>query len=74
MNTSITLDVFGRLVLAVQSDQGWSVFYLSNDGKRRPANDIVVPASVTGSELETYLADLCHEWATDKNPKVRRKY
>ena len=66
------LEVFGRKVLAVRSDAGWQLFHLSPDGKRRPAADLMVPAFVTESEIARFLADLCHEWATDKYPAVRR--
>ena len=72
MNKSIKLDVFGKTVLAMRTSDGWSVFYLSDDGKRRPAHDIVVPDFVNESEIENFLADLCHEWATEKNKNVRR--
>ena len=73
MPKSIRLDVFGRQVLAVRSEDGWQLFYLSADGKRRPTVDIMVPAFVTESEIVSFMADLCHEWATEKHPEVRRK-
>jgi hypothetical protein len=69
---SIKFDVFGRRVLVVESEAGWSVFYLGPEGKRRPAHDILVPPFVSESELERYLADLCHESATERHPHVRR--
>jgi len=72
MKNSITLDVFGRRVRAAKSDQGWQMYYLGSDGKRRPADDIMVPAFVTESEIVNFMADLCHEWATEKYPDVRR--
>jgi hypothetical protein len=72
MCKSIKLDVFGKHVLSMRTDKGWSIFYLSDDGKRRPARDIFVPEFVSESEIVTYLADLCHEWATEKNHSVRR--
>ena len=72
MNKSIKLDVFGRHVMATRTNDGWSVFYIGDDGKRRPAHDIPVPEFVQESEIENFLADLCHEWATDKNNDVRR--
>lgn len=68
----IRLDVFGRHVLVERVGGGWSVSYLGSDGKKRPARDIIVPASVTEAELIEYLADLCHEWASDSHPKVTR--
>ena len=72
MHKSIKIDVFGRQVLAVRSEEGWQLFYLSGDGKRRPADDIMVPAFVTESEIVSFMADLCHEWATEKHPEVHR--
>jgi hypothetical protein len=69
---SLKFDVFGRRVLVVGSENGWSVFYLGTEGKRRPAWDIVVPDSVSEAEVEQYLADLCHEWATERHPDVKR--
>ncbi len=72
MVNRIKIDVFGRMVLATQSDKGWSIYYLSGGGKRRPANDIVIPSFVDESEIETYLADICHEWASEKYSEVRR--
>ena len=72
MDHSIRLNVFGRQVLAVRSEDGWQMFYSSADGKRRPAVDIMVPAFVTESEIVSFMADLCHEWVTQKHPEVRR--
>ena len=72
MTDSIILEVFGRRVQAVKSDEIWQMFYLSADGKRRPADDIMVPDFVTESEIVNFIADLCHEWATEKHPEVRR--
>jgi hypothetical protein len=69
---SITLDVFGRRALVVRSEDAWTVFYLGDEGKRRLATDIFVPASVTECQLEQFVADLCHEWASDLHPQVVR--
>ena len=64
--------MFGRQVLVVATDSGWDVFYPGPDGKRRPAPDIVVPADIHESEIERYLDDLCHEWASERHPRVVR--
>ena len=69
---SLRFDVFGRDVLVVETDGGWRVFYLGDEGKRRPALDITVPSSIAESEMTQYLDDLCHEWATDRNSGVKR--
>ena len=72
MKKEIRLDVFGKKILAIRSDGGWSLFYLSGDGKRHLADDIVIPSFVDESLVENYLADICHEWATSKHPDVKR--
>ena len=56
----------------LKNEDGWQVFYLGSEGKRRAARDIVVPANVEESKLTQYLDDLCHEWATDRNKCVIR--
>ena len=72
MANSIKLNVFGRMVMAERAPAGWRIFYVSPDGKRRPADDIPVPDFVTESELMDFIADLCHEWATEKHSGVLR--
>jgi hypothetical protein len=66
------LNVFGRMVIVERRGNDWTAFYLGVEGKRRPAEDIVIPASISEAELERYVADLCHEWATSRNPNVVR--
>jgi hypothetical protein len=66
------LEVFGRAVLIERCAAGWQAFYLGSDGKRRRAEDIIIPDTLAEEELERYLADLCHEWATPRHPRVVR--
>ena len=62
-----------RLHFHDQTNQSqWSMFYLSDDGKRRPALDIFVPKFVSESVIENFLEDICHEWTTEKHNSVRR--
>lgn len=68
----LRFDVFGRLVLVARDENGWTAFYSGAEGKRRIASDIIIPASTGEEALQTYLADLCHEWATPSHPAVRR--
>ena len=58
--------------MALKSATGWQLFYMSTEGKRRPADDILVPDFITESELVDFIADLCHEWATEKYTGVKR--
>ena len=69
---TLKFDVFGRAVLIVETGSGWEAYYLGNEGKRRPARDIIVPSNIDESEIAQYLDDLCHEWATDRNNSVKR--
>ena len=68
----LKFNVFGHLVVVTASDNGWAVFHVGAEGKRRPAKDILVPSNVPPAEVERYLDDLCHEWATEHHPKVER--
>lgn len=66
-------DVFGRHILVERHTDRWAVFYAGPEGKRRPADGIMIPSSLLEEEeIERYLDDLCHEWATAKHPSVRR--
>ena len=69
--SAFKFDVFGRRVAIVRANGQWLAFYLGNEGKRRRAEDIVLPATLAESELRSYLDDLCHEWATYRHPGVR---
>jgi hypothetical protein len=57
-------DVFGTIVKVVDREGSWKVFYIGNEGKKRLAGDIVIPSSVSESELAEYLADIRHEYAS----------
>ena len=72
MNKPIQLNVYGKVVIASQSAEGWKLHYKSNDGKRRPAHDLIVPDFIGEDEIIGYLSDLCHEWASEKFPTVYR--
>ena len=68
----IKFDVFGHHVLIARTESGWQAFYGGEEGKRRPAHDIIIPSDISEQSLEQHLADLCHEWATDENLNVKR--
>jgi hypothetical protein len=69
---AIKFDVFGRLMLAERTTTGWQLFYLGDEGKRRPATDLVVPEFISEAELDQYLADIFHESASSKHSTVQR--
>lgn len=59
-------NVFGVLIAVVSTDTGGSSSLLGSDGKRRPA-DIVVLSFIEEQELGRCLADRFHELATPDN-------
>ena len=68
----LKFDVFGRNILVEESASGWLAFYPGNEGKKRPATDIIIPPSLSESDIEQYLADLFHESASKKHSEVKR--
>ena len=66
------VDVFGIRLLVERTASGWQAWLPGDDGKRRPAYELPIPAFIDGDEeLLRYLADLCHEGATPERPDVR---
>ena len=65
----LKFNVFGRLMAVAATDQGWALFFLGSEGKRRRA-EIEIPDFVQESELSQYLADVFHEAATPGNGDV----
>lgn len=70
--TILRFDVYGRVMGVLRADGAWRVVYFGADGKHREAHDVVIPPSVTTSELAGYLANLFHESASPENPDVVR--
>ena len=65
-------DVYGKRIAVQRMDTGWTCFLLGSEGKRRPANELVIPAFVTDDEILQYLADVLHECATPHNGEPKR--
>ena len=64
-------DVFGRELIVERSGGGWRAFH-REEGKRHPAHHVSIPPHLGEEEIEGYLADLLHEFATPEHPDVRR--
>jgi len=71
MPKQMKISVFGKEVEVLRNNNEWQVFYPGNEGKKRLASDIVIPASTKEHEVVLYLADIYHEFATSKNPEVK---
>ena len=70
MKMPITLNVFGRKMLAEYSSQRWHLTIVGDEGKNRPA-DLVVPQEIiTVNDLVNYLNDVYHEAASRDQTSV----
>ncbi|WP_444895927.1 DUF7661 family protein [Microbulbifer sp. SSSA005] len=67
----LKFNVFGREVLIERQSNSWATFYQGNEGKRRSAG-ISIPSGISEKDLAQYLADICHEWASERFPAVER--
>jgi hypothetical protein len=66
------LDIFGRQFFVERTAAGWGIYHPGAEGKRGAPLELPIPPGVgTDDELASYLADLCHEWATPAHPDVR---
>lgn len=65
------INLFGRIIDVIKRDNQWLVFDLGNEGKKRLAQDVLIPPTVKEKELLNYLDDLCHEWSSSKHPRVK---
>jgi len=63
-------NAYGKRIEVVRLSGRWAVFYLGNEGKKRPAQDIFVPADLEESEVKNYLEDILHEWAAPGNHEI----
>jgi len=66
------LNVYGREIEISRSEKGWDVFYLGNEGKKRKADDIKIPAATQEDDIITLVADICHEWARPNHHAVTK--
>jgi hypothetical protein len=67
---TIKLNAYGRYVSVERVKDEWIAFYKSVEGKRWRATDLIIPADLDRDEVVTYIADLLHESATERNPSV----
>ena len=65
------LSVYGREVEILRLENEWVAYYSGNEGKKRVANDINIPSTVSEPEVPEYVSDLCHEWARPNYNEVK---
>lgn len=67
---AMKLIVYGKMIEITRENEQWHAYYCGNEGKKRLAKDIIIPRHLGKDELVEYIADICHEWATDRNNKI----
>lgn len=67
---SIKLNAYGKRIDVEFIDGKWIAFYRGGDGKRMRAANLAIPPDLERDEVVTYIADLLHESATERNPDV----
>ena len=68
----IKFNVFGKQMSLQRKDSEWLLFRESNTGVRARVYEVAIPADLKEAELATYLADIFHETASEKNSLVVR--
>ncbi|WNZ55942.1 hypothetical protein QT397_24370 [Microbulbifer sp. MKSA007] len=64
-------NIFDKEMFIERQSNSWATFYQGNEGKRRSAG-ISIPSEIREKDLAQYLADICHEWASERYPAVER--
>jgi hypothetical protein len=66
----IKLKAYGKRIDIEFTDGEWIAFYRAGDGKRMRASNLAIPPDLDRDRVVTYIADLLHESATERNPDV----
>lgn len=70
LEKNMKINVYGQIIEILRRDDKWKVFYLGSEGKKRNANDILIPSTLKRCDLINYLEDLFHESASTGNRKI----
>ncbi len=68
----IPFNVFGKAIIVERIDNKWLAFADSGTGKMVRVHDMAIPPDLEEHELAGYLADVYHEYATERYPSVTR--
>ena len=66
------LDIFGKKEMEISRRDGeWLAFYCGNEGKKRKAQEVTIPGSLSEQEVIEYIDDIFHELATLEKSSVK---
>ncbi|MBT3581392.1 hypothetical protein HOG75_00450 [bacterium] len=72
MQKILKFNAFGRIMLVERVQERWIVFWAGNEGKKRLAEDIILPSDLHEDEIAKFLTDILHEEATPERDEVIR--
>lgn len=65
-------NVFGKKMSVQRKNEEWLLYLESDTSMRVRIYDVVIPPELKDCELASYLADIYHENANEKNSSVER--
>lgn len=69
--TSLTFDIYGKMLLQIERSDGFWAVYRLRDGRRSPFHDISIPPDMPAAAIETFLDDMFHE-SSGPGQRIRR--
>ncbi|WP_261886295.1 DUF7661 family protein [Vibrio pomeroyi] len=68
----LKFQVFHQSMLIQRKGEEWLLYRESDTSMHSRVYDVVIPSDLAEEELARYLADIYHEFASEKYPSVTR--
>ncbi|WP_434165786.1 DUF7661 family protein [Vibrio chagasii] len=68
----LKFQVFHQRVSVQRQNEEWLLYRESETSIRARVYDVIIPSDLAEEELARYLADIYHEFASEKYPSVKR--
>ncbi|MDA0151415.1 hypothetical protein OH460_03745 [Vibrio sp. Makdt] len=68
----LKFQVFHQRMSVQRQNEEWLLYRESETSIRARVYDVIIPSDLTEEELARYLADIYHEFASEKYPSVTR--
>ena len=72
MRMWLTFRVFHQKMSVQRQNEEWLLYRESETSIRARVYDVIIPSDLAEEELARYLADIYHEFASEKYPSVTR--
>ena len=68
----LTFQVFHQRMSVQRQNEDWLIYRESETSIRARVYDVIIPSDLAEHELARYLADIYHEFVSEKYPLVTR--